>query len=145
MVEPEAGLPADAHHGAAGHHRAPSTSRRAPEQIYPYLLAKADLSPAQPGVAADITYLPMARLDSSTGGHGLASRYVVAWRVSNTWRLASAALVKALGRRPPSSTPTKAVNSPADSPSSLRPWGQDQHGQEGALPTTSSWSGCVAP
>ena len=55
-------------------YRGPRTSRPAPEhRIYPYLLAKADISLPNQAWAADITYLPMARgLPLPRGHHGLA-------------------------------------------------------------------------
>ena len=67
-------------------YRGPRTSRPAPEhRVYPYLLAKADISRPNQVWAADITYLPMARgflyLVAIIDWH---SRYVVAWRLSNT-------------------------------------------------------------
>ncbi len=67
-------------------YRGPRTSRPAPEhRVYPYLLAKADVSRPNQVWAADITYLPMARgflyLVAIIDWH---SRYVVAWRLSNT-------------------------------------------------------------
>ena len=67
-------------------YRQPRTSQRAPERrVYPYLLR--DLAITRPNQvwAADITYLPMARgvlyLVVIMDWH---SRYVVAWRLSNT-------------------------------------------------------------
>ena len=67
-------------------YRRPSTSRRAPEhRVYPYLLRNARITRPNQVWAADSTYLPMAR-----GFLYLAavmdwySRYVVAWRLSNT-------------------------------------------------------------
>ena len=67
-------------------YRGPRTSQPAPEhRVYPYLLAKADISRPNQGWAADITYLPMARgflyLVAIMDWH---SRYMVAWRLSNT-------------------------------------------------------------
>ena len=67
-------------------YRSPRTSRPAPEhRVYPYLLEKAKITQPNQVWAADITYLPMAR-----GFLYLVvimdwrSRYVVAWRLSNT-------------------------------------------------------------
>ena len=64
----------------------PRTSRPAPEhRVYPYLLRVAEITRTNQVWAADITYLPMAR-----GFLYLVpimdwySRYVVAWRLSNT-------------------------------------------------------------
>ncbi len=67
-------------------HRSPGASRPVPEhRVYPYLLAKADISRPNQAWAADITYLPIARgflyLVAIMDWH---SRYVVAWRLSNT-------------------------------------------------------------
>ena len=92
--EPAAGAAADACHGAAGHlpaawHQppvagAPGVSLPAAEcQNHP---VQPKPAPAQAGVwAADITYLPMARgllyLVAVMDWH---SRYVLAWRLSNT-------------------------------------------------------------
>ena len=67
-------------------YRRPRTSRPAPEhRVYPYLLDKVKVTRPNQVWAADITYLPMAR-----GFLYLVvimdwySRYVVAWRLSNT-------------------------------------------------------------
>ena len=67
-------------------YRRPSTSRRAPEHpVYPYLLRNVRITRPNQVWAADITYLPMARgflyLVAVMDWH---SRYVVAWRLSNT-------------------------------------------------------------
>ena len=67
-------------------YRQPRTSRLAPEQrVYPYLLRDARITRPNQVWAADITYLPMARgflyLVAVMDWH---SRYVVAWRLSNT-------------------------------------------------------------
>ena len=62
------------------------TSLQAPEHwIYSFLLAKADIGRSNQMWAADITYLPMARgfLYPVVTMH-CHSRYVVAWRLSNT-------------------------------------------------------------
>ena len=86
-------------------YRGPRTSRPAPEhRIYPYLLAKADISRPNQAWAADITYLPMARgflyLVAIMDWH---SRYVVAWRLSNTLEAGFCvdALQEALGQGQP--------------------------------------------
>ena len=68
--------------------RSPRTSRPAPEHwVYPYLLEKIRVTRRNQAWAADITYLPMARgflyLVAIMDWH---SRYVVAWRMSNTPR-----------------------------------------------------------
>ena len=67
-------------------YRRPRTSRPAPGvRVYPYLLGKAEITRPNQAWAADITYLPMARgflyLVAVMDWH---SRYVVAWRLSNT-------------------------------------------------------------
>ena len=67
-------------------YRSPRTSRPAPEhRVYPYLLEKIRVTRPNQAWAADITYLPMARgflyLVTIIDWH---SRYVVAWRLSNT-------------------------------------------------------------
>ena len=64
----------------------PSTSRRSPEHpVYPYLLRNVRITRPNQVWAADITYLRMARgflyLVAVMDWH---SRYVVAWRLSNT-------------------------------------------------------------
>ncbi len=67
-------------------YRQPRTSQPAPERrIYPYLLRDLTITRANQVWAADITYLPMARgflyMVAIMDWH---SRYVVAWRLSNT-------------------------------------------------------------
>lgn len=67
-------------------YRRPRTTRREPEhRVYPYLLRGAQISRPNQVWAADITYLPMARgflyLVAVMDWH---SRYVLAWRLSNT-------------------------------------------------------------
>ena len=67
-------------------YRRPGTSRPAPEgRVYPYLLRNTRITRPNQAWAADITYLPMARgflyLVAIMDWH---SRYVVAWRLSNT-------------------------------------------------------------
>ena len=67
-------------------YRRPSTSRRSPEHsVYPYLLRNVRITRPNQVWAADITYLPMARgflyLVAVMDWH---SRYVLAWRLSNT-------------------------------------------------------------
>ena len=67
-------------------YRRPSTSRRSPEHpVYPYLLRNVRITRPNQVWAADITYLPVARgflyLVAVMDWH---SRYVVAWRLSNT-------------------------------------------------------------
>ena len=67
-------------------YRSPRTSQPAPaHRVYPYLLRNARITRPNQAWAADITYLPMARgflyLVAIMDWH---SRYVVAWRLSNT-------------------------------------------------------------
>ena len=67
-------------------YRRPRTSRSAPcHPVYPYLLENVKVAEPNQVWAADITYLPMARgflyLVAIMDWH---SRYVVAWRLSNT-------------------------------------------------------------
>ena len=86
-------------------YRRPSTSRRSPEhRVYPYLLRNARITRPNQVWAADITYLPMARgflyLVAVMDWH---SRYVVAWRLSNTLEagFCAEALEEALGKGQP--------------------------------------------
>ena len=86
-------------------YRRPSTSRRSPEHpVYPYLLRNARITRPNQVWAADITYLPMARgflyLVVIMDWH---SRYVVAWRLSNTLEagFCAEALEEALGKGKP--------------------------------------------
>ena len=72
--------------GLRAMYRSPRTSRPAREhRVYPYLLEKIRVTRPNQAWAADITYLPMARgflyLVAIMDWH---SRYVVAWRLSNT-------------------------------------------------------------
>ena len=73
-------------------YRSPRTSRPAPgHRAFPYLLRNAKVSRPNKAWAAGITYLPMARgfvyLVAVIDWH---SRYVVAWRLSNTLERTSA-------------------------------------------------------
>ena len=86
-------------------YRSPRTSRPAPEhRVYPYLLEKIRVTRPNQAWAADITYLPMARgflyLVAIMDWH---SRYVVAWRLSNTLEadFCVDALKEALGQGQP--------------------------------------------
>ena len=86
-------------------YRKPGTSRSTPGAIvYPYLLRKARITRPNQVWAADITYLPMARgflyLVAIMDWH---SRYVVAWRLSNTLEagFCAEALEEALARGKP--------------------------------------------
>ena len=107
-------------------YRRPRTGRPAPEhRVYPYLLEKTTVTPPNQAWAADITYLPMARgflyLVAIMDWH---SRYVVAWRLSNTLEadFCVDALKEALGKASRRcSTPTRAASLPAwSSPRSFR-------------------------
>ena len=86
-------------------YRRPSTTRRSPEHpVYPYLLRNARITRPNQVWAADITYLPMTRgflyLVAVLDWH---SRYVLAWRLSNTLEagFCAEALEEALGRGQP--------------------------------------------
>ena len=86
-------------------YRSPRTSQPAPEhRVYPYLLEKIRVTRPNQAWAADITYLPMARgflyLVAIMDWH---SRYVVAWRLSNTLEadFCVDALKEALGQGQP--------------------------------------------
>ena len=86
-------------------YRRPGTSRRSPEHpVYPYLLRNVRITRPNQVWAADITYLPMARrflyLVAVMDWH---SRYVLAWRLSNTLEagFCAEALEEALGQGQP--------------------------------------------
>ena len=86
-------------------YRKPGISRPAPgAKVYPYLLRNARITRTNQVWAADITYLPMARgflsLVAIMDWH---SRYVVAWRLSNTLEagFCAEALEEALARGKP--------------------------------------------
>ena len=86
-------------------YRRPRTSQPAPERrVYPHLLRNLAITRANQVWAADITYLPMARgflyLVAIMDWH---SRYVVAWRLSNTLEtgFCAEALNEALGQGTP--------------------------------------------
>ena len=86
-------------------YRGPRTSRPALEhRVYPYLLRNVQITQPNQVWAADITYLPMARgflyLVAIMDWH---SRYVVAWRLSNTLEagFCAEALEEALGKGRP--------------------------------------------
>ena len=85
-------------------YRRPGTSRRSPEHpVYPYLLRDVRITRPNQVWAADITYMPMARgflyLVAVLDWH---SRYVLAWRLSNTLEagFCAGALEEALGQGP---------------------------------------------
>ena len=86
-------------------YRGPRTSRPAPEhRVYPYLLGNVQITQPNQVWADDITYLPMARgflyLVAIMDWH---SRYLVAWRLSNTLEASfcAEALEEALARGKP--------------------------------------------
>ena len=86
-------------------YRRPRTSQPVPERrVYPYLLRNLAITRLNEVWAADITYLPMARgflyLVAIMDWH---SRYVVAWRLSNTLEagFCAEALEEALTRGQP--------------------------------------------
>ena len=99
-------------------YRRPGASRRAPERpVYPYLLRNVRINRPNQVWAADITYLPMARgflyLAAVMDWH---SRYVLAWRLSNTLEtgFCAGALRRPWARASPRcSTPIRAASSPA--------------------------------
>ena len=110
-------------------YRRPSTSRRSSEHpVYPYLLRNVRITRPNQVWAADMTYLPMARgFLYLVAVRDWYSRYVLAWRLSNTLEPASA---PRRWRKPwvrdstKCSTPTRAVSSPVgSSPRSCRSGG----------------------
>ena len=121
-------------------YQGPRTSRPAPEhRVYPYLLEKAKITRPNQVWAADITYLPMARgflyLVAVMDWH---SRYVVAWRLSNTLEadFCVDALKDALGHDRPEMFNTdqgEPVHQREVRPGPPGPRGEDQHGREGAV------------
>ena len=130
-------------------YRRPRTSQPAPEhRVYPYLLRNARVTRPNQVWAADITYLPMARgflyLVAIMDWH---SRYVVAWRLSNTLEagFCSEALAEALARGWP-----EVFNTDQGSQFTSREFTQVLQDRgvkismegRGGTPTTSSWSGC---
>ena len=133
-------------------YRSPRTSRPAPEhRIYHYLMRNAKITRPNQAWAADITYLLMARgflyLVAIMDWH---SRYVVAWRLSNTLEAAFSveALRDALGQGQP-----EVFNTDQGSQFTSGEFTQvlQEHrvkismdGRD-ATATTSSWSGCGAP
>ena len=101
-------------------YRGPRTSRPAPEhRVYPYLLAKIRVARPNQAWAADITHLPMARgFLYLVAVMDWYSRYVVAWRLSNTLEagFCTEALTEAQAEAGPRcSTPTRVASSAAGS------------------------------
>ena len=121
-------------------YRRPSTSRKAPEhRVYPYLLRNARITRPNQVWAADITYLPMARgFLYLVAVMDWYSRYVLAWRLSNTLDagFCAGALEEALDKGQPEVFNT-------DQGSQFTSWEftqvlqdprrEDQHGREGAV------------
>ena len=122
--------------------------------MYPYLLGGMEITRPNQVWAADITYIPMSRgFLYLVAIMDLHTRYVVAWRLSNTLDadLCVEALKEALGKGKPSrlnrdSTPIRVVSSPAR-PSPVS-WSNTESGSvwtgKGATPTASSSKGCGA-
>jgi putative transposase len=86
-------------------YRRPNTSKPASDhQVYPYLLKELEINRVNQVWSADITYLPMARgflyLVAIMDWH---SRYVLAWRLSNTMEVGFCleALAEALSKGRP--------------------------------------------
>jgi putative transposase len=86
-------------------YRRPNTSKPAPDhKVYPYLLKGMEINGVNQVWTADITYIPMARgflyLVAIMDWH---SRYVLAWRLSNTLGVAfcGEALAEALSKGQP--------------------------------------------
>ena len=85
-------------------YRRPSTSRPAPQRrVYPYLLRNVRITRPNQVWAADITYLPMPRGFLYLVVMDWHSRYVLAWRLSNTLKagFCAEALEEALGQGQP--------------------------------------------
>ena len=121
-------------------YRRPRTSQPAPEhRVYPYLVRNARVTRPNQVWAADITYLPMARgllyLVAIMDWH---SRYVVAWRLSNTLEagFCAEALAEALARGKPEVFNTgqgSQFSSRKVHPGPSGPSREDQHGREGPV------------
>ena len=130
-------------------YRRPRTSKPAPgHKVYPHLLGGMEITGPNQVWAADITYIPMARgflyLVASMDWY---SRYVVAWRLSNTLDadFCVETLEEALSKESRrSSTPTKGASSPARA--SLNFWRSTGSASawmgKAGTPATYSWSGC---
>jgi len=95
----------------------PNTSKKHPDhEIFPYLLRDLKIDRVNQVWCADITYIPMAKgFLYLVAIMDWMSRRVLAWRLSNTMEadFCVKALEDALTRARKSSTPTRAVNSPA--------------------------------
>ena len=124
--------------GLAAIYQAPRTSQPHPEhKIYPYLLKGLSITRPNQVWCADITYIPMRRgFLYLVAIMDWATRKVLSWKLSNT--MDAGFCVEALerqrmathtaGRR--SSTPTRAVSSPAPT-SPHGPQGRRGHGLHG--------------
>ena len=118
-------------------YRSPRTSLPAPaHRVYPYLLRNAKITRPNQAWAADITYLPMARgflyLVAIMDWH---SRYVVAWRLSNTLEADCCvdALQEALEQGQPEIFNTDQGSQFGVHPGAAGTRGEDQHGREGPV------------
>ena len=134
-------------------YRAPRTSAPHPEhRIYPYLLRGLAIERPNHVWCADITYIPVQRgFLYLVAIMDWASRYVLAWRLSNTLdaSFCTDTLDEALTRHSASrrsSIPTKAASSPASpSPDACRRRASGSRWMAGAGAwTISSSSGCGA-
>ena len=133
-------------------YRAPRTSDPHPEhRVWPYLLRGLAIERPNHVWCADITYIPVQRgFLYLVAIMDWASRYVLAWRLSNT--LDASFCTDALEEAWPGmasrrySTPTRAVSSPAlPSPGACRRLASGSRWMAGAGAwTTSSSSGCGA-
>ena len=121
--------------------RQPGTSRPAQgARVYPYLLRNARITRPNQVWAADITYLPMARgFLYLVAVMDWYSRYVMAWRLSNTLDagFCAEALEEALGKGKPEVFNTDQGSQFTSLGVHRGPAGprcEDQHGREGAVP-----------
>ena len=134
-------------------YRAPRTSEPHPEhRVYPYLLKGLAIERANHVWCGDITYIPVRRgFLYLVAIMDWASRYVLAWRLSNTLDTSFCveALEEALTRQGSrrSSIPIRAASSPASpSPGACeRPVSRSRWTAGAGAWTTSSSSGCGAP
>ena len=120
-------------------YRRPRTSNGTPgHRIYPYLLTGMEITRPNQVWAADITYVPMAQgfpyLVVSTDWR---SRYVVAWRLSNTPRSWPEAGSGGSTQEGPTGHLQHGPGKPVHQRSHYRDpqatWSPDQHGRKGAV------------
>ena len=118
-------------------YRRPRTSQPGPGyKLYPYLLGAMEITRPNQVWAADITYIPMARgLLYLVAIMDWNSRYVVAWRLSNTLDadFCVETLEEALGKGPPEVFNTdqgRSVHRRGLHRAPGAPRGQNQHGRE---------------